>query len=83
MMRVEIEDFFIQQKQPVHLILKYRPRYVDTKQVEEAIEIVYEREMAGEVINPVERVWKIWEVAKLQPPKKPMMWFDFMANWPW
>lgn len=62
-MREETIDWFAKEKQPVHLIIRRRPHYLGRKQVEEAIEEMYDKIQAGFEVSPRWRVWDIWEMA--------------------
>jgi hypothetical protein len=62
-MNEELVRWFANQKQPVHLIIRRRPHYLGRKQVEQAIEKMYELVQQGHDVAPRWRVWDIWQMA--------------------
>ncbi len=75
MVKPEIKNYNAGLRQPVHLIIRNRPRNVAVDQCERAIEMMYEAEKAGVPVDLRNRVWRIWEMAvQLEMPKGFSQW---------
>jgi hypothetical protein len=86
MVKPEITNYNAGLRQPVHLILRNRPRNLSVEQVEKAIEIISEAEMAGVPLDLRRRVWRMWEMAaQLEIPRQFKLYGDWLHEYvtPW